>query len=69
MTTTLTLPPEAVDAARAAEQVRMEQHRSNFENITTLLRLTTDLAARARLWRMLTEEMNACHQACGGMAS
>lgn len=38
-----------------------EQRRTNFENITTLLRLTTDLAARARLWRMLTEEMNACH--------
>jgi hypothetical protein len=66
MTTTLTLPPEAAAAARAAEQARMEQHRTNFDNITTLLRLTQDLGARARLWRMLTEEMGACHAAMTG---
>jgi hypothetical protein len=66
MTTTLILPDEAAAAARAAEQVRLEQHRSNVANIKTALQLTPDIGARARLWRMLTEEMNACHAAMTG---
>jgi hypothetical protein len=70
MTTTLTLPPEAAAAARAAEQVRMEQHRSNIVNIKTALQLTADVGKRALLWRMLTDEMGACHAAMTGeMAS
>lgn len=69
MTTSLTLPPEAADAARAAEQVRLEQRRHNVANIKTALQLTPDIGARARLWRMLTEEMRACHAETAGAAS
>lgn len=69
MTTTLTLPPEAEAAARAAEQARIEQHRNNVANIKTALQLTPDLGARARLWRMLTEEIRASHAETSGAAS
>lgn len=54
-------PAPSPEQTAAQTKRDYEQHRTNVANIKTALQLTPDLGARARLWRMLTEEMSACH--------